>query len=120
MSDNTVDRLYCSGCWRTHEQLAAHGHTGACEFYGVHPPAVETLHVHVDGPIWGQDVTQPTAILTVAPVAKCPKCGYTIGDGEGLHFSIEPYTGTYCLRCFARWVSEHIPRLIVPEKEVKG
>ena len=51
----------------------------------------------------------------------CPICGekYNSMDYEGLVISFPEYSGTYCLKCWAKWLSEHIPKCIpvVEEKE---
>jgi hypothetical protein len=44
---------------------------------------------------------------------RCPVCGqeYSSSLGGGLCVNgYEPYTGTYCLKCWAKWISENIPR----------
>ena len=40
---------------------------------------------------------------------KCPKCG-ALDCGE-ITVSIEPFTGFYCLKCYAEWINKNIPKL---------
>jgi hypothetical protein len=69
----------------------------------------------VDGVIGGVEET-PYAVNGGLVIGgkdqRCPVCGeeYRTGLGEGLIVSISPYSGTYCLKCWAKWISENIPR----------
>ena len=40
---------------------------------------------------------------------ECPECG-DVGS-ECIEISISPYSGRYCLKCYAKWVSENFPKL---------
>ena len=40
---------------------------------------------------------------------KCPVCGeHTFGC---IDITIPPYNGKYCLRCYAKWLSDNFPKL---------
>ena len=60
----------------------------------------------------------PNAILYLGKmnIKVCPTCGAEYGECEGLCVSTPQYTGDYCLSCWAKWISENIPKL-VPKKE---
>ena len=38
----------------------------------------------------------------------CPSCGKV---EDYVSVFIEPYVGTYCQKCYAKWISETFPRL---------
>jgi len=38
----------------------------------------------------------------------CPECGEVKGNIE---ITIPPYSGHYCLKCYARWIKENFPKL---------
>lgn len=48
----------------------------------------------------------------IAMAYVCPACNWCCmrTDGLKLNFGLE-FDGTYCLRCWAKWVSGHIPRM---------
>jgi hypothetical protein len=68
----------------------------------------------------GEDVTAAKEFFTVSnsegltftlspPERICPVCGpHRLG---ALCVMVEPYSGDYCIRCYAQWVREHIPML---------
>ena len=41
----------------------------------------------------------------------CPVCGYEVGDYDGLRVSGEPFSGVYCINCWAKWIHENIPKM---------
>lgn len=46
-------------------------------------------------------------------LVKCPRCG-TTGERKNvfkLKVAIRPFEGDYCQYCFAKWISENIPKL---------
>lgn len=61
---------------------------------------------------------------------KCPKCGYTnetpeamknaillVQEPAAVNVSIPGYEGRYCLTCYAKWLSDTIPKLVeIPRK----
>ena len=47
--------------------------------------------------------------VSVAPQYKCPRCGYE--GGEYINVEMVGYEGRYCLQCYAKWISENMPRL---------
>ena len=62
-------------------------------------------------------VSSTVTVNPSSPILRCPACGYDATTYEGLIVSIEPYSGTYCLRCFAAWVKGHIPKMEAIERE---
>ncbi len=48
----------------------------------------------------------------------CPVCSeeYNSKLSEGLIVSFPEYAGTYCIKCWAKWISENIPKCIKKEK----
>ena len=40
---------------------------------------------------------------------ECPKCG-DVGS-EQIEVTIPPYSGHYCLKCWARWINKNLPQL---------
>jgi len=57
--------------------------------------------------------------LSVKKTHVCPVCGeqYNIEINEGITISIQPYQGNYCLKCYAKWISENFPRLLLIREE---
>lgn len=49
------------------------------------------------------------------PKYRCPKCGYTWY--EGIQSIIDGYVGHYCTRCFAKWLSENIPKMYALDED---
>ncbi len=44
---------------------------------------------------------------------ECPVCHYVTNINTGaLVISIEPYDGQYCIKCWAKTISENTPKLI--------
>lgn len=74
---------------------------------------------HIDASTVGTAHDDGTVTITNRLPARlrCPKCGAE--DGESwvtqqaprLSISIAPFSGEYCLTCYARWVAENIPKL---------
>ena len=57
------------------------------------------------------------AIHRTGPHFQCPKCGYEDSQGDfdhiiGISVTIPPYTGRYCIKCYARWISETFPAMV--------
>ncbi len=52
-------------------------------------------------------------------VFECPVCGEKHKESlkEGLVVSLSEYAGTYCLRCWAKWISENIPKCVEVDSE---
>jgi len=42
---------------------------------------------------------------------KCPKCGYEVSENAGLDITIPPYSGKYCLKCWAAEISKVVPKM---------
>lgn len=49
----------------------------------------------------------------------CPKCNTTSNGEEGLVVSILPFNGIYCIKCWAKWISENIPKMIELRNETE-
>jgi ribosomal protein L37AE/L43A len=51
----------------------------------------------------------------------CPVCGeeYNSRTSDGLIVSVPEYAGVYCLKCWAKWISENIPKCVNKEKTMK-
>lgn len=42
----------------------------------------------------------------------CPKCNWACHKTDGLKMNFgSEIDGTYCLRCYAEWLKDHIPRM---------
>jgi hypothetical protein len=42
----------------------------------------------------------------------CPVCGDVQNEWGGfLGVTIRPYEGRYCMKCWAKWISENIPKM---------
>jgi hypothetical protein len=50
----------------------------------------------------------------------CPTCHKEASDHGTLTISLSPYEGRYCLYCYAKWVSENVPRMIETKNPSKG
>lgn len=46
---------------------------------------------------------------------KCPVCGNEDAYCT-ITISIEPYNGIYCQKCYAKWIKDNIPEMIVVKK----
>ena len=46
---------------------------------------------------------------------KCPKCGYAWY--AGIQSPIDGYEGHYCAKCFAKWLSENIPKMYALDED---
>jgi len=45
-------------------------------------------------------------------VTVCPKCGDETPEGINvLKITIPEYQGEYCMKCWAKWISENIPKM---------
>lgn len=50
------------------------------------------------------------------PKLKCPKCGYVPSTNETININFEPYVGDYCMKCYAKWISENISKMVVDKE----
>lgn len=62
-------------------------------------------------------IAMPSMTFTLkAPTKHCPACGTddsTFIDGiPRITVTIAPYEGEYCQICYAKWLSENIPKLV--------
>lgn len=46
----------------------------------------------------------------------CPVCGWEASEGDGLYSTFEDTAGCYCMKCYAKWVSENVPKMEAKEK----
>jgi len=53
-----------------------------------------------------------TMAIDSEAVLICPICGDTRGMwGDCLDVTIPLYEGKYCIKCWAKWISENIPKM---------
>jgi hypothetical protein len=51
-------------------------------------------------------------VMHIIEAVICPQCGWEAKEEEGsVKIDIEPYDGVYCLRCWAKWLSENLPKM---------
>jgi len=50
-------------------------------------------------------------LVAKKPFWRCPVCGYETERHDGLIVSINRHSGNYCLRCYARWIADNIPKM---------
>lgn len=55
--------------------------------------------------------------IGIAVEFKCPKCDDVSTDS--LNVTIKPYEGDYCMKCWAKWISENVTKLLKVKKEKK-
>ncbi len=72
---------------------------------------MDVFVLHTNESICPDTITSPSALLmlTTAKTHQCPVCGWEASSYEGVQITIEPYTGIYCLRCWAKHLAETLP-----------
>ncbi len=61
----------------------------------------------------GQGVGISELRISTEPYLRCPKCSATsdhAGSGS-VTITIGPNQGAYCLACYARWITENVPKM---------
>jgi hypothetical protein len=55
---------------------------------------------------------ETTPTLEISKAYKCPVCGNEQHEGEGLEITIKEFQGSYCMKCYAKFLSKNIPKMI--------
>lgn len=56
-------------------------------------------------------MTDKGPIIVSVRKVKCPVCGYECASNQGLEITLPPYSGTYCLACWAKGLAESVPKM---------
>ena len=46
----------------------------------------------------------------ITSMKECPVCGYKTNSHLKVR-NLDEYNGEYCMKCWAKWISENLPRM---------
>jgi hypothetical protein len=78
-------------------------------------PVPETMTTDTIKQPWFSCATVASPFIISVPKddLRCPKCGHTTSSCTGTYVAVfvDPYVGKYCMKCYAKWISDNIPKL---------
>lgn len=77
-------------------------------------PKLTVVKAHIEG---------PPPLKFAGPHYRCPRCGHEESAGQipggvvGLAITFPEHAGIHCMKCFAKWVTENIPRMVEVDRK---